>query len=199
MISLSSSKAQQSNEGISPSIWVFGYGSLMWDSWENAFACRGRTVAAIHGFQRIFNKASVKNWGSQLNPGPTLNITPQPGAICHGTAFEFPSERRPEIMAYLRKREGGFALQDLAVHLPTDQIVQAVVPLYHGKNILQSTAIEDTVNLVLAAKGSSGACVDYVYGIAKQLSDLGIEDHAVRQLVEAIRKAREAAAKVGKQ
>lgn len=39
-------------------MWVFGYGSLMWDGWEQEFGCLRRCVAVLKGYRRTFNKAS---------------------------------------------------------------------------------------------------------------------------------------------
>ena len=39
-------------------VWVFGYGSLMWDNWENQFqgTCKGKVI--LKGYHRSFNKKS---------------------------------------------------------------------------------------------------------------------------------------------
>ena len=86
-------------------MWVFGYGSLMWDHWETQFGCLRSLVAVLPGYQRVFNKASVRNWGTPAVPGPTLNIMPSDQA-CRGIAFEFPDRAAGAIDAYLRRREG---------------------------------------------------------------------------------------------
>ena len=62
--------------------WVFGYGSLMWDPWEEPFACVKRSVATLPGYRRCFNKLSEKNWGTRNNPCPTLNLHEDPSASC---------------------------------------------------------------------------------------------------------------------
>jgi cation transport regulator ChaC len=41
-------------------MWVFGYGSLMWDHWETQFGCLRSLVADLPGYQRVFNKACEK-------------------------------------------------------------------------------------------------------------------------------------------
>ena len=51
-------------------MWIFGYGSLMWDGWEATFDCKRKERAVLKGYARSFTKASVKNWGSKTAPGP---------------------------------------------------------------------------------------------------------------------------------
>ena len=71
-------------------MWVFGYGSLMADEWEERYACVRRTIATLRGFRRTFTKASTKNWGSKEVPCPTLNLEKVENAECWGVAFHFP-------------------------------------------------------------------------------------------------------------
>jgi cation transport protein ChaC len=93
-------------------MWIFGYGSLMWDGWEKAFSCNRRLTGKLHGYRRTFNKLSVKNWGTKSNPGPTLNLVVAGHGICTGIAFEFPDDQSNNLKSYLAKREGkGFAFK----------------------------------------------------------------------------------------
>jgi cation transport protein ChaC len=87
-------------------MWVFGYGSLMWDGWQAEHRCLRTVKATLLRYRRAFNKASVKNWGSRERAGPTLNIIEDPAGSCVGFAFEFPDEQRREVMAALVAREG---------------------------------------------------------------------------------------------
>jgi len=56
-------------------VWVFGYGSLITDGWEVRHNCLGRHIADLAGYCRVFNKASVRNWGTKTAPGLTLNLS----------------------------------------------------------------------------------------------------------------------------
>jgi cation transport protein ChaC len=86
-------------------MWVFGYGSLMWDSWEIDRGCLRRMTGELRGYVRTFNKLSVRNWGTRPYPGPTLNLVASDFS-CRAIVFEFPESRRAEIVAYLVQREG---------------------------------------------------------------------------------------------
>jgi glutathione-specific gamma-glutamylcyclotransferase len=87
-------------------MWVFGYGSLMWDGWENSYGCVRKCVAVLNGYRRTFNKASTKNRGSKKAPCPTLNLEKDVAGSCKGMAFEFPDAQAGGVLAYLATREG---------------------------------------------------------------------------------------------
>src|ERR1700730_4305517 len=97
-------------------MWVFGYGSLMWDGWEAAYNCVRREPAELAGYCRTFNKASTRNWGTKACPGATLNLTKAEGKVCCGIAFRFPEKSRDVVVTELRKREGSaFDLRELSI------------------------------------------------------------------------------------
>ncbi|PPD10697.1 gamma-glutamylcyclotransferase [Methylophilus sp.] len=168
-------------------MWVFGYGSLMWDSWETNYGCSRRVVADLYGYCRRFNKASVRNWGTKTTPGPTLNLAQFDTGFCRGIAFQFPDVQKMAVLSYLEEREGNsFPLKDLTVRLEDNSEVSALVPLYNGKNIIEGQTTEQLAAMVLAASGTDGSCVSYVKGIADKLSTLGINDPAVSELWKAV-------------
>src|SRR6266516_5412200 len=55
-------------------MWIFGYGSLMFDGWEAACGCTDRKWADLPGYRRCFNKKSVESRGTREAPGLTLNL-----------------------------------------------------------------------------------------------------------------------------
>lgn len=150
------------------------------------FGCKRFVVADLPGYQRIFNKASVVNWGTKTDPGPTLNLTPSKNS-CRGIAFEFPDSVAPEIESYLRKREGkGFELRPFEILIDNEPRVSAIVPLYEGKNLVNADTPEAIAALVMRASGTSGSCRAYVIDVATKLKTLGVDDPAVTALVSAI-------------
>ena len=167
--------------------WVFGYGSLMWDGWERAFDCRLRSVATLPGYQRTFNKPSVVRWGTKSAPCPTLNVRSDALASCTGMAFAFAPDRRDEIIEALRRREGkGFEIRQVAVRIADGTEVEAFAPFYGGSDVLDGVSADEKKRMIHAARGSAGAGIDYVRGIAAQLEELGIDDATVRDLWAAL-------------
>src|SRR5258708_11843761 len=147
-------------------MWIFAYGSLMWDGWEKAYGCTNTSLADLRGYRRVFNKASIKRWGSKQSPCPTLNLDKLASAACRGMAFEFPDRRRNDVLSYLRNREGeGFDLVELEVRLTDGASVTADVPLYGGKNVIRGATTAEAATAVLGAKGIAGSCASYIKGI----------------------------------
>ncbi len=164
-------------------MWIFGYGSLMWDGWEESFSCTRRLVGELHGYLRAFNKASVRNWGTKSNPGPTLNLEVADHGLCCGIAFEFPDTQSSRVMGYLEEREGkSFAFKALPVLVRNVGEVTALVPMYEGKNLIGTSNVQQLARQILTATGKSGGCRDYVRGVHVELLKLGIDDPVVKEI-----------------
>lgn len=171
-------------------IWVFGYGSLMWDGWENGFGCLRRSIALLQGYRRSFNKASVRNRGTKETPCPTLNVERIEGETCKGMAFAFPEDREAEIRRYLEKREGkDFSLDGLMIRLEDATNVLAHVPIYSGKNLILPSTPNEKATMVIKAAGTMGSCADYVKEVVTMLAQLGIDDPSVSELWQALQRA----------
>lgn len=166
-------------------MWVFGYGSLMWDGWERDFACQQKERATLAGYRRDFNKRSVKNWGTSRSPCPTLGLAEDEGADCVGVAFQFPEEQQGDVYAYLSAREGAsFSFSEREIRLDSGSAVTALVPIndatastYMGYETLSARA-----GLVKTAQGTNGSCFEYVSSVRKHLTELGVTDPAVEAL-----------------
>lgn len=112
--------------------------------------------AQLINYRRRFNKASVRNWGTKSIPGPTLNVERDETSSCPGVAFEFPEHEKEPILQYLQKREGkAFHSEEHDIDLDDGRTVQAIVPMYQGKSILDRS-IEELAGLAVQAEGTSG-------------------------------------------
>jgi cation transport protein ChaC len=169
-------------------MWVFGYGSLMWDEWEKDFGSLRRSVATLEGYCRILNKASVQNHGSRQHPCPTLNLERAEGAKCKGIAFEFPIDRDNAVREFLEDREGrNFDLRSFIIRLDDHTDVRAYTPIYEGQNLIVASTLQEKVAVVKSAVGRDGSCLAYIRRLTESLARLGIDDSAVSELWNAIR------------
>ena len=64
-------------------LWVFGYGSLMWNP---EFPHTDRRMALLHSYHRRFCVYSHRYRGTPEKPGLVLGL--DHGGSCHGVAFE---------------------------------------------------------------------------------------------------------------
>jgi hypothetical protein len=69
------------------SMWIFGYGSLMFDGWESGYGCVRREWASLSGYRRVFGKKSVKN----ARPPNPLAWSPRSAKDCSKRAMPNPT------------------------------------------------------------------------------------------------------------
>jgi cation transport protein ChaC len=165
-------------------MWLFGYGSLMWDGWEERFGCVQRIPANLRGHSRIFNKKSLERWGTHDKPGLTLNLTPS--GACRGVAFAFDAAARSEIENYLCARET-CAATEIPVLLSDATEVGALTYIYDGPHLIdEGLTIEQQAAMILEAEGSAGSSLDYIKGVRAHLAALGVAEPAVDALWAAV-------------
>lgn len=73
------------------SVWVFGYGSLIW---RPGIAFRERRVARIRGWTRRFWQGSHDHRGLPHAPRRVVTLVPEPGASCEGVAFRVAADAK---------------------------------------------------------------------------------------------------------
>jgi cation transport protein ChaC len=161
----------------------------MWDGWEREHGGTSWDHAVLQNYRRSFNKKSTRNWGSAQTPGPTLGLEPDQGASCVGTAFEFPDDRRAALEALLRQREGdSFALVELPVRLADGREIEALTPVNDrtSRTYIGNVPVEERALMARAARGTGGACADYVRNISEKLRALEIIDGGVNEFARLV-------------
>src|SRR3546814_17447583 len=81
-------------------VWVFGYGSLMWNP---GFAFLERQPALLRGYHRAFCIYSEHYRGTRERPGLVLWL--DRGGSCRGIAFRVAQAAAPEVLGSLWDRE----------------------------------------------------------------------------------------------
>ncbi len=165
-------------------MWLFGYGSLMWDGWETRYGCLQRMPADLPGHTRIFNKKSHERWGTCSRPGLALNL--HAGDACRGVAFEFDDGASSDITAYLDARETCTATE-LPVHLPDAREVAALVYIYDGPRLIdEGLTLHERATMIVEAEGVAGSSFDYIKGVRAHLAELGVTDAGIDVLWAAV-------------
>lgn len=87
-------------DGLGGDVWLFGYGSLIWNP---MVVHTERQLATVHGYHRGFYLYSRINRGTCENPGLVLGL--DRGGCCHGMVFRIPSHVIEQEFRVLWRRE----------------------------------------------------------------------------------------------
>ncbi|MEZ5826403.1 MAG: gamma-glutamylcyclotransferase [Geminicoccaceae bacterium] len=162
-------------------LWLFGYGSLIWNP---AFHFSERAIATIGGYHRRFCLWTHLGRGSRECPGLMLGL--DRGGSCKGVAFrltpgqieeELPLVWRREMVTaayrphWLNGRVGEKPARILAFTINRDH------ERYAG-----GLGLEDVARSLACAEGPLGRCSEYLFNTFEHLGELGIHDHGLAQL-----------------
>lgn len=159
-------------------LWVFGYGSLLWNP---GFAYQRAEVARLHGWHRSFCMTSVHYRGTEEAPGLVLALDRAAGGHCDGVGFEVAAQDADETLATLREREliSYAYLEDwLSLDLASGAQVTAlcyVINRDHGQ-YSGALSLEAQARIIAKSQGLRGPNCDYLYSTADHLAKLGIAD-----------------------
>jgi len=172
-------------------IWIFGYGSLMWNP---EFSFDARHVATVYGYHRNFCLWSRINRGTPESPG--LVLTLERGGSCRGLAYRLTRNRDREELSRLWRREmsmGSYRPRWLECR-SADSAFQALAFVvnrsctgYAGK-----LPLDTMVHTIATAHGKYGSSADYLFRTEAALAEHGIRDERVRLLAERVRERIEA-------
>lgn len=167
-------------------LWVYSYGSLMWDPGFHFAEIRR---ADLEGHQRRFTYKTLLGRGSPESPGLMLTLERERGC-CSGLAFRIPAHLADAETEILWRREmirGGYCPALLPVDTPQGT-VQALVftvnqqhPDYAG-----DLSLAETAAMIARGSGVMGTNLDYLEKLAAQLAHLEIEDAYVGRLLEQV-------------
>jgi len=166
-------------------LWLFGYGSLMWNP---AAHIAERRPALLRGWRREFCLWAPLGRGTPARPGLTLALLP--GGSCRGMALRIDPElveseteiiwRREMLSGAYRPRWVTLATDDGPLRAATF----VANPLHPG---VATRLPEATVVEVLAlAEGRIGRCCDYLTQLVAELEAIGAGRSAMHRLDAAV-------------
>lgn len=166
-------------------VWVFGYGSLMWNP---AFHYAEQRRAICHGYHRRFCLSTPVGRGSPDCPGLMLAL--DRGGSCTGVAFRIAGDHVDEELDVVWQREmvaGSYLPTWVRLRTPEGQVpaitfvINRDTDRYAGR-----LSLEQTARQIAEARGRLGACAEYLINTVTALDELGIDDGPMHTLLERV-------------
>lgn len=170
-------------------MWVFGYGSLLWNpGFDVADMCLG----TLRGYARSFCMSSIHHRGSVEKPGLVLALDAVDGASCRGMAMRVADGREDDTLAYLRERElisSAYLEKMLSVQLDTGTEITAVTYVIDPAHVQYCGALplEEQAQIIAHAVGDRGPNTEYLFNTASHLTEIGLHDPDLDWLAQRVR------------
>lgn len=170
-------------------LWIFTYGSLMWDP---AFRFKAAAPALLRGYHRTFCIYSSRYRGTVVAPGLVLGL--DRGGACKGTAYCVAAADLPDALEALWLREMRrrvYVPRLLPVSVGTRRqtaltfLANRCHDGYAGQLELDAAAA-----IIAACCGERGPNVDYLVNTLRHLDALGVHDGHLHDLLAAVRARR---------
>ncbi|MBU9808577.1 gamma-glutamylcyclotransferase [Rahnella sp. C60] len=168
-------------------VWIFGYGSLMWNP---VFDSEEARPATLHGYHRAFCLRLTAGRGTLAQPGRMLAL--RDGGKTTGLAFRLPEDTLLDELELLWKREmltGCYRPTWCELDLDDGRKVTALVfimdpshPQYEADTDYQVIA-----PLIAQASGPLGTNAQYLFALEKELNNYGMRDDCMSELVKQVR------------
>ncbi len=167
-------------------VWVFGYGSLMWNP---AFHFAESASGRLYGYHRQFCLWTPIGRGSPDNPGLTLAL--EPGGSCRGILFRIDRDEVDSELDIVWNREmisGAYVPRVVPVHGPVGKVraVTFVINSAHER-YAGRLPMDRIADAIATASGQLGRCCDYLFNTVEHLDELGIGDGPMHKLEKLVR------------
>ena len=167
-------------------VWLFGYGSLIWNP---AFRFVERRPALLTGWHRRF--CLWMQLGRATPERPGLMLALDEGQACHGVAYRIAAAEVREELRLVWIREmigGGYLARWVTVDTaggPQPAITFTVNPDHprYARTVDEAHAAE----CIAHAVGQLGTCSDYLFRTVDMLDELGLEDGELQRLAARVR------------
>jgi glutathione-specific gamma-glutamylcyclotransferase len=166
-------------------LWVFGYGSLIWNP---AFHYVEKRPALLEGWHRRFCLKVFVNRGSPETPGVMLGL--DQGGECHGVAFRVAAAKVREELGILWQREmygGAYHARFVPLETEDGPISAMTFVINHDHpRYMRELSLEQTVAMISTGCGDLGTCREYLENTVNHLRELGLNDEGLARIAAAL-------------
>jgi cation transport protein ChaC len=171
----------------SEGVWVFAYGSLIWNP---MILYDDRQWATLEGWRRRFNMRMTLGRGSEEHPGRMLAIEPAEGSI-RGVALHVPTDHVHAELRLLWRREmltGAYTPMWVPVTLEDGEQVEALIFASNREHLSyeRDHSVETIAPLIAVACGPYGSNADYVLRLHNELKAANSDDDDIDALADAL-------------
>lgn len=162
-------------------IWIFAYGSLIWNP---IIHHSDRQIGTIYGWHRRYCLRTPGGRGTPEHPGLTLAL--DRGGSCQGVIYQLEADDQLAELLLLWRREmvvGSYIPRWVKVFSNSgerDAIAFTINPQH--SLYVPNLSIEATAQILATASGSLGSCKDYLLQTIEGLSLCGIRDRGLLKL-----------------
>lgn len=174
-------------------LWVFAYGSLIWNPIIDVAEIR---PATLHGYSRRFCVWAVIGRGTPDCPGLWLGL--DEGGACSGVALRVERGSWDEETLILWRREmisGVYRPEWLMLKTEQGPLpCCAFVANPDHERYVTEISDADTITAIARGCGSLGTCRDYLFTLDERLAGHGFRDPYIQRLAQDVRAVAEQSA-----
>lgn len=166
-------------------LWIFGYGSLIWDPGMHVDQLRR---ASATGFRRRFCMHLEGGRGSVERPGLMASLDRAEGVVCEGIAMRIPSALVDEETRLMWMREmisGAYDPAFLPLETPQGPVEALAFLARRDDDRYVDCSEAEAARRIAFAEGPLGTNFEYLARLMEHLDALGIEDAEMRALFAA--------------
>jgi cation transport protein ChaC len=166
-------------------VWVFAYGSLIWNP---IFPFADKRIARIYGFHRSFCLWSRLGRGTPDKPGLVLGL--DHGGSCAGLAYRIAAAHVREEFRLLWRREmvtGSYVPTWVKARTPQGAVA-AIAFVINRRSVAYAGRLPspEAARRIRDASGIHGPCADYLLRTVGGLREYGIDDPAMVEVEQAM-------------
>lgn len=156
-------------------LWVFGYGSLMWDP---GFEFSRSAPALLYGYHRAFCVYSTRYRGTPERPGLVLGL--DRGGCCRGIAFLVAERQIERVLDDLWVREMlRFVYTPRLVPIAVDGTKVNALTFVSNRShegYAGRLELEEMAQTIAECSGARGPNADYLFNTLRHLAALGFRE-----------------------